>query len=588
MCGISGFNFKDESLIKKMNALLAHRGPDAGGFYVGENISLGHRRLSIIDLSEAGAQPMSDANGRYWITFNGEIYNFQELRRKLEGKYKFRSQTDTEVIIYSYMEWGRDCLKKFNGIFSFAIWDKNKEELFLARDPAGVKPLYYYFDGKELIFASEIKAILEAGVPREIDFEAFNLYFRLLYVPAPFTMFKNIRKLLPGSYLVFGGDKLDIKKYWEINDFREYESYDEAKADIEKIIKDSVCLQLVSDRSVGVFLSGGIDSTAILGMARELAPQVTKTFSIGFDIFEESEKFNADFKLARETAKFYGADHHELLMSGRDAAEVLEAAVWHMDEPVANPTVLPTFLLSRETKKEVAVVLGGDGGDELFGGYLRHYYAHLAGNYLEWLPKNMEAAAMKMIIAKFNSQKINKIKSIILPAVYSGQSFKNFLNTNFVHAKNDFSREFMLFDLKTWLPDESLVRTDKMTMAHGLEQRVPILDLRLMECAFKVSSKWKIDNKAIGKKIWRDAVEKYLPPHIRGEKKRGWFSPAAKWLRKEMKDAVYESFGDLDNDLFNKQECLHILDKHVSQKEYNLNIVWALFVWQIWKKIYKL
>jgi asparagine synthase (glutamine-hydrolysing) len=626
MCGINGFNFKDEDLIQKMNQKVAHRGPDDAGFFVSDNVSLGHQRLSIIDLSEKGHQPMISEDGKFVIVFNGEIYNFKEIRAKLSGKYQFVSETDTEVILNAYREYGADCLNEFNGIFAFAIWDEDKKELFIARDRMGVKPIYYWQDDGKFVFSSEIKAILsarggsalggEVDVPREIDMEALNLYFRMLYVPAPLTMFKNIFKLLPAHYGILKDGKFEIKKYWEVSDpngepsaFSDLKNKKEAISKIKEITKDAVKRQLVSDRPVGVFLSGGIDSTAMLGITREIAPEITKTYSVGFDVDVESKKYNADFELARKTAEFYKTEHHELKVSGKDVLENIEKIIWHMDEPVANATVVPMYLLSKMAKQDVVVVLGGDGGDELFGGYQRYYFSYLASKY-QSLPKTIQRifnfkfsilnkilnfkfsklsilAGVERFLA-FHEQKDEILSRVLKADVFKKEAAEEFFK-DFVKTGKDFEKHFMDADRRSWLVDESLLRTDKMTMANGLEERVPILDYRLVELANKIPTKWKLGGKERGKVIWIEAMKEYLPEFILSEKKRGWFSPMAKWLRTDLKDFVFATLNELPEDIFNRGECLKILEDHINMREfnskkYNLNIIWALIVWQIWYK----
>jgi len=437
MCGINGFNFKDQKLIEKMNEKIKHRGPDGHGIYLDNNFSLGHRRLSIIDLSEKGKQPMFNEDKSLCLIFNGEIYNFKELKEKLKN-HKFFSNTDSEVILHLYEEYKEDCLKYLNGIFSFAIYDIKNKELFLARDRIGVKPLYYYYDSGKLIFSSEIKAILEHDIKREIDLEAMNHYFRLMYVPAPLTMFKNIFKLKPGHYLKFK-DKIEIKKYWDIKDFKKIKDKKEIIKKIQELIKQSVKGQLISDKPVGLFLSGGIDSTSVLGIAKEFKKDL-KTFSVGFDINDPNRKFNADLDLARKTSKYYGTEHYELLINSKDVLENLEKVIYHMDEPIAEPTQIATYLLSKLAKKHVDVVLGGDGGDELFGGYKRYYYAYLF-RFFPFLKSKLHTKLM------FQDEK--EVRRIL----------KNTKNTTKKFFRKNYLKHGLVFsDLKTWLVDESLMR----------------------------------------------------------------------------------------------------------------------------------
>ncbi len=610
MCAINGFNFKDEELIRRMNDVTRHRGPDDTGAVVFDNFSLGHNRLSIIDLSPRGHQPMSTEDGRYTITYNGELYNFKEIKNDLAGKYKFISNSDTEVILYAYARWGHEALKKFNGIFALAIYDKEKNELFLARDRAGVNPLYYYYDGKRLIFSSEIKGILELSMPCEVDKDAFNMYMRLLYVPGPSTMFENIKKLLPAHYAILKNNKLEIKEYWQVSDYENLDNYKTAKDQIRALAKDSVRMQLISDRPVGIFLSGGIDSTAVCGMARELIPGKVKTYSVGYRANLEEEKYNHDFNLARQTARAWGTDHHEFFISGVDLRDNFEKIVYHLDEPVANATAASMFLLAHEAKKDVAVVLGGDGGDELFGGYPRYAFSLFVSKYQNkfkafrlFVELFFKATRKDTILEKLKSkpgvdrfltfmgEKDNILEQALLKERFDITATKKFFEEKFFKElpTADFENYFMQVDRTTWLVDESLLRTNKMTLAHGLEQRVPILDHRLIELAAKIPTKWKIRGygaSAQGKVIWKEAVAEFLPDHIKHEPKRGWFSPIAKWLRDELKEVGAEAVNNLNEEYFNKDEVKKIWKDHLEYRRYNANILWAIIAWHIWYKTF--
>ncbi|MFA5133284.1 MAG: asparagine synthase (glutamine-hydrolyzing) [Patescibacteria group bacterium] len=611
MCGINGFNWQDENLVKKMNTKIAHRGPDDEGSFVAPNISLGQRRLSIIDLSLRGHQPMHTADKRYSIVFNGEIYNFFEIKERLKGKYNFSSDSDTEVVLYSFAEWGALCLEKFNGIFAFAIWDNLEQKLFLARDRAGVKPLYYYYDGKRFIFSSEVKAILEHDVPREINRQAQELFFRVLYVPGPLTMFKDIMKIPPAHYLVFKDGRIETKKYWQVQDFINFKSYGEAKESVRNIFDDSVRGQLISDRPVGVFLSGGIDSTAVLGAAKKYMRGAINTYSVGFTVAAEGEKFNADFNLAKKTAEFYGTSHHEVVVSGKDVLDNLEKVIYYMDEPVANSIQIATMLLAKRAKQDVAVVLGGDGGDEIFGGYPRYYFSYLISLYQKIFKgkiRDFTSGVLEKIIkandlgeklnapaginrwSAFMLQKENQVGRILRNGGGEREGAKKYFDENFfLPYKNkfgDFEKIFMLVDTANWLVDESLIRSDKMAMAYGLEERVPILDHRLIEIAAKIPTKWKVGDSKQGKRIWKDAVLDYLPEFVRNHPKHGFFSPGAKWLRAELKDFAQNVFSGLDNSMYNKEEALKMLKDHLEMKRYNLNLIWAILTFEVWKKTY--
>ena len=616
MCSINGFNFQNRDLIQKMLDITKHRGPDDEGFYCDENISLGHARLSIIDLSENARQPLWNEDKSICIICDGEIYNFQEIRRKLQKRgHRFNSQSDTEVILHLYEEKGEKCVEDLNGIFAFAIYNKNKKEIFLARDRIGVKPLYYYFDPStssgqaKLIFSSEIKAILSHPIPREIDKDAFFHYFRIFFVPAPLTLFKGIRKLFPAHYLIFKNGKVVLQKYWDLRDFPEIKSKQEAIHRIKDLFRDSVKHQLISDRPVGIFLSGGIDSTSVLGAASEFVSEKIKTYSVGFDVKLEQEKYNRDFYFARQTSKYYGTDHHELLITDSDARDNIEKVIWHMEEPLSNQIQISTFLLAKEAKKEVAVVLGGDGGDEIFGGYPRYYYSKLIDRY-QLLPcflrKSVLPRFLEFVFKKENlKEKLNiprgvaryflfmsekdKILSQVLNKEITEDLTEDFFKKYYPETKfKDAAKYLMYLDLKTWLVDESLVRSDKMTMAVGLEERVPILDHRLVEFAFRIPTKYKVCGKKKNKWIFQEAMKEYLPPHILNKEKRGWFSPAAKWLRTGLKDFAYDvlspNYTSGTREFFNFQEIQGILDDHISTKKYNSDILWSLISFQIWHK----
>ncbi|MDP2946544.1 MAG: asparagine synthase (glutamine-hydrolyzing) [Nanoarchaeota archaeon] len=589
MCGINGFNFRDENLIKKMNEKIRHRGPDDEGLYLDNNISLGHRRLSIIDLSEKGKQPIFNEDKSLCIVFNGEIYNFQELKKNLKTKgHNFFSHTDTEVVLHLFEEYKEDCLKHLNGIFAFAVWDIKNRELFLARDRIGVKPLYYYFQDDKFIFSSEIKAILEHDIKREIDLDALNHYFRLMYVPVPLTMFKNIYKLPQAHYLILKDNKSKIQKYWDVENFSDLQSKEEIIGKIQELMRKSVKGQLISDRPVGIFLSGGIDSTSVLGITREFIKDKIKTFSVGFEIEDPENKFNADLNLARETSKFYGTEHHELLVTAKDVLENIEKVIWHLDEPIAEPTQVATFLLSGLAKKEVAVVLGGDGGDELFGGYKRYYYSYLLN---KWGATKIFPFLKTKIYSRFMFQKEEEITKILNADINDRYTTKHFFNENYFkkNRAKDFEKLFMLTDLKTWLADESLMRTDKMTMAHGLEQRVPVLDHYLVELAMKIPSKYKMGSKDQGKTIFIEAMKGYLPEHVlESGKKKVWLTPMSHWLRTDLnnlaKNILSPDYCLESQKYFDFKAIGQMFNDHIEKRKYNLNLIWALITFQLFFK----
>lgn len=593
-----------------MNRITSHRGPDGTGVFLDDGISLGHNRLSIIDLFERANQPMTSFDGKQTIIFNGEIYNFKELRKGLKN-YPFRTESDTEVILAAYKKWGSDCVKKFNGIFAFAIWDSERKELFLSRDHVGVKPLYYFYSDGKFIFASEIKAILVHDIPRKINFTALNHFFRLAYVPHPFTIFKEVKKLPSGYWLKLKGGNLEVKKYWDIEDRTDFNSKEEARENIRKTLEDSVQHQIISDRPVGVFLSGGLDSSTVLGLIRKFAPSIAKTYTTGFkDLSPEDEiKFNVDFKLARQTAKYYGTDHHELIIGVEDVVRNIEKIVWHLDEPNGNHNTPAMFLLSKEAKKDVSVVLGGDGGDELFGGYLRYAYSRWISQcqkspqfFQSALRFLLSVAAKKDYLQKLSIKGAERITAFMLPEEQlfsrilrpeinqpeiTTEYFAAFLKKYpFDILNRDFERIFMDVDRSTWLVDYSLMLTDRMSMAHGLEIRVPILDYRLVEASQKISTSWKIKNKK-GKIIFREAFKEYMLPHLANQPKWGWFAPMAKWLRQEpLKSAAREMLDELPDQYFQKEEIRKIFEDHLNKRVYNLNILWSLISFSVWHNIF--
>lgn len=613
MCGINGFNFRDEGLIDSMVRSTAHRGPDDSGIYLDDNVSLGHNRLSIIDLSKRGHQPMISADGRKVIVYNGELYNYREIKKDLEDRgRKFRSDSDTEVVLQAHEEYGQACLDEFNGIFAFAVWDKEKKELFLARDQFGVKPLFYYWDGKKFIFSSEIKGILEHNVKREINLVALNTYFRLLYIPGPETIWENIYKLQPAHYLVIKRNEIEIKKYWEISDFSNIADKESIKKEMRRLLKNSVKRQLVADVPVGVFLSGGMDSTIVLGLMSKFASKKIKTFSVGFEVSKGSyDRINEDYLTAEKTAKYYNTDHYGIFINDKDVAENLEKTAWHMDDLVYSATQVSNLILAQLAKKEVKVVLGGDGGDELFGGYNRYYYyrmAELWQHIPEALRKNkplenlFKLAGKKEVYNKINldefglfwsfQQKEELLKCALNPEFNDLENSKDYVRRvsglGNRYIKGDEAKKIMKLDLDMWLVDFSLVRSDKMGMAVGLEERVPILDKELASLAMRIPTKYKINKAEQGKKIWKEAFNDYLPDFVFNKKKSGWFTPTGKWLRRGLKEMAYQiispGYVSGTEQYINFTETRKILDGHISGEGYALNTLWSIINFQVWYK----
>jgi len=612
MCGINGFNFSDQEAIQKMVLATRHRGPDGEGIFVGEGISLGHNRLAIIDLSSAATQPMKTRDGRYTVVFNGEIYNYRELRTELIGKTgPFQTQSDTEVILRAYEAWGAECFKRFNGIFSLAIWDNDTKELTLARDYMGVKPLFYYWVHGKFIFSSELKGILTHSIPRTLDQRALALYFRLLYAPGDQTLLSDIKRLPPGYMGKLRGGTFEIKRYWSLSNFENLSDREGVKKEIRSLMGKAVKRQMIADVPVGLYLSGGIDSTVLLGLMVRESTRPIETFSASFDVGEEEGKFNEDFLVARETAKHYGTHHHELTIGARDVAKNLEQIFWHMDDLVANPAQVANFLLSKLAGKHVKVVLGGDGGDELFGGYGRHYYYRLIERWQK-LPRlirnnaltraGFRAVGKGKIVERLNTEDIFSLwwsfmaqKEDLVGSVLIGDAenlqigkeyVKNIFFENLPHV--DLAKKMMYLDLVTWLPGASLIRSDQMGMASGLEERVPILDRDVVELAMRIPTSWKTKSSQQGKDIFREAMREHIPDAVYGKKKTGWFLPTSKWLRTGLKDIAYEilspDYNRATGELIDFTAAHKMLDDHISKRRYALNTIWSLIAFQVWTK----
>lgn len=596
-------------MIKRMNKKIAHRGPDDEGVFLSPEISLGHRRLSIIDLSSAAHQPMKTPDGRYTIVYNGELYNFKEIKAELK-EFNFFSSSDTEVVLYAFAKWGPGCLEKFDGIFSFAIWDAEKKELFLARDQFGVKPLYYFHKNGKFIFSSEAKAIFEYNdAGRELNYNALNNYLRFLYVLGPETMWVDIKKLPPAHYARIQNGNLEIKRYYDLKAGVAPRDKNELGALIRKKAGGAVRGQLISDRPVGLFLSGGLDSSILCAIMAKENSNPIKTFSVGFETVE-TEKFNADFDVAARTAKYFGTEHTPLMISAGDVAKHFEDCVIAMDEPVSNHIQVATYLLAKEAKKKVAVVLGGDGGDETFGGYDRYYYMYAIDRFRRVFPflknKNIGKALGSLtgrpdifekisgagldIFLSFMAQKEDVVARFFKKEFNDPLAIRRSYEPYFANPLPDFTNNMMRADVETWLVDESLIRSDKLTMAHGLEQRVPLLGRDLVELAFSIPSKYKINTRYQGKKIFRDAMADILPEFVLEQKKRGFFSPAAKWLRGELRPMAHEilspGYTEKTARLFNWKEIKNITDAHMEFRGYALNTIWSLMTFQVWAKNY--
>lgn len=629
MCGIAGVISKSEtgdSFLHKISSAtdcLSQRGPDGSGIYKHNNVALGHRRLSIIDVSEAGAQPMSDAGGRFTIVFNGEFFNFKQHRDFVLSKgITLKSGSDTEVLLYLYILEKEKCLQRINGFFALAIYDKQEEQLFVARDRFGVKPLLVFEDENALLFASEMKSLLSFGIKKELDETSLLAYLQLNYVPQPYSIFKNVRKLKAGSYLKFSVQQkktTEEKLFYEIpyaETISTVPSYDDAKNKLYELMEASVKRRLISDVPLGSFLSGGIDSSVISGLAAKHTKHL-KTFSIGF----RDEPMFDETRYAELVAKKHNTEHTVFSLTNNDLFEVLHDVLTYIDEPFADSSALNVFILSKQTRKHVTVALSGDGADELFGGYNKHR--------AEWIIRNdttftngmkLISPLLKTFSGSRNSRFGNKIRQVHRFAdgaklsaserywrwcgfTDTKNSDNLFLNKdekrnaefekrkskllNNINGKNDLNDVF-LTDMNLVLQGDMLTKVDLMSMANSLEVRTPFLDYEVVNFAFSLPSSYKI-NKTVQKKIVKDAFKDLLPVEIFTRGKQGFEVPLLKWFRTELKvmitdDLLNDDFVHSQN-LFNVEEIKKMKQQLFSNNPGEIHArIWGLIVFQYWWK----
>ncbi|MDO8548201.1 MAG: asparagine synthase (glutamine-hydrolyzing), partial [bacterium] len=598
---------EDDALVKRMNDATHHRGPDATGIWRDDFATLGNNRLAIIDLSPGANQPMKSVSGRYVIVFNGEIYNFRELRAQLTS-YQFSTHSDTEVILAGFEKWGTDVFAKLRGMFGLAIWDNEKHELTLARDQSGIKPLYYRRDGKRIAFSSELKGILaDKTIARKINHEALESYLRLRYVPEPFTFVCGVAKLPAGSYATVCGENFSITPYFEVPLMPLIRGSRRAvEGQIENLIDAAVKAELVSDRPVGLFLSGGLDSTIVLDSATRAMGKV-ETFSLRFEVSadEQPEKFNADADLAAQTAAHYGANHHEILLSEEKFIALLPEALYSLDQPIANATAVAQFYLAHEARKHIVVALAGDGGDELFGGYPRYRLSRFMDWYQrspqwartllgfvssQFLKLNTPAGTLR--IQRFLFEKDNTLSRVVAPELLS-QSPAHRFEERYLSGRGeaDFTQLFMDADRRSWLVDEDLARTDTTTMSASLEARVPLLNTDLVLYASRIPSNQRVSLRGASKGLLRDAFKKRLPAHVLLAPKSGFFSPTAKWLRRPamlalVREVLAPGYHPPTDALLNFEGITTMLDAHVAKREYAMTTLWTLVTLRLWAKQY--
>ena len=616
MCGISGFVNRDrerpadEALLKRMTDVIAHRGPDGSGAFIKGPVALGHRRLSIIDLSLNGAQPMHNEDGAITITFNGEIYNYLGLREELIARgHTFRSRCDTEVLVHGYEEWGDALPERLGGMFAFAIWDARKDRLFLARDRLGKKPLYYHLGKERFSFGSEIKSLLEdASVPRQLDDEALDLYLSARYVPAPLTMFQGIQKLPPASGAVYQNGELKIKRYWKTvypptTDTRGDE---ELARELWKRVKDATEARLMADVPVGVFLSGGLDSSIIaaqmIDLRKERGEGGVKSFSVGYLADDGSSELDQ----ARRVAKALGTEHREVVVTAQDFEKFLPELVWHLDEPVADAACVPLYYLSKKAREEVVVVLSGEGADEVFAGYpiyrtmlMMERFRALGPaaaaalpfarhpklrKYARWATLPLEERYRGVSVAFTDDE-----KSLLTgrPPERASERLVQRLAQEWAETEGLSPLERMLeLDRRVWLPDDLLVKADKMTMAASQELRVPFLDHRLIEWAAGLPQHLKLREKS-GKWILRQAAKHRLPAECVAPGKRGFTVPVTHWFRKQLHSQVRDALlasDSISRARFGEKAVRRLLDDHLQGRSDRKEELYALWVLELWRK----
>jgi asparagine synthase (glutamine-hydrolysing) len=575
MCGIVGmYGFVDKNLLHKMMDIITYRGPDDSGIFEDSNIALGIRRLSIIDI-EGGHQPIHNEDESIWIVFNGEIYNFKELRGELERKgHSFYTLTDTEVIVHLYEEFGENCVSYLRGMFAFAMWDANRKQLLLARDRLGIKPLYYLIMQDKLLFASEIKSLIQyKEFEKILNSEALRDFFTYKFIPNKHTPIMGIERLLPGYILTSDNFDIQEKKYWDIDFKSENSKSEEYYIELLKEnLEESIKIRLISDVPLGAYLSGGIDSSTIVGIMSKFMEEPVKTFTIGYGNPDD------EYHYARIVSEQFGTDHHELIMDYDVMLKSLPEIIWYMDEPSSDFAMFPLYFLSKFAKRYVTVSLLGEGSDEIFSGYL-HY--KIASNRFDLIPETLKKRIYTKYMTFFSNEEINKL----LNENFQGENeLEKYLNKNDI----DFLNRILLFDIKNELPDWQLRRVDRMTMAASLEARVPFLDHKLVEFSSKLPTKLKL-NGFTDKYILRKVAKEILPKRIYKRRKTPFILPLRDWLGGELgqviEDTLYKSkiFDKNFVKRFServKNEFNPIRRDNLSHKQL------SLFIAEAWKRMY--
>lgn len=624
MCGIAGAAWTpgaeplSAGILKRMSDSISHRGPDDEGFHLDPaGVALAHRRLSIIDLA-GGHQPLCNEDGTVWIVFNGEVYNYRELRERL-GHHQFRTNSDTEVMVHLYEEMGIDCVREFRGMFAFAIWDQRKRRLFLARDRMGQKPLVYRRESGRLLFASEAKALLQVpGVPRAVQPTALHDYLVYQYVPGPATIYDGISKLPPAHYAVFEEGKFEIGRYWDPELDREDPlPFEEYRHCLRQTLTEAVQLRLRSDVPLGAFLSGGIDSTAVVGLMQELSERPVQTFSIGFPVtgFDETE-------FARTAADHLGTEHREFKVTP-NCVEILPHLVWHHDEPFADSSAIPTFYLSKVTRDHVTVALTGDGGDELFAGYPRaSTYAQLTGwgklpwplprllasRVWDWLPSTGTEQSVtrkiqhRLAMLRESPQRrylnwVRLVRASVLQDLYT-EEFKDHLRGHDECAPilDAFARcstrdpltQGTFVDMLTYLPGALLAKVDIASMAYALEARSPMLDHHVVELAARMPAECKVRG-PVRKRVLLEACHDLFPTSISRRGKMGFCVPLDHWFRHDLREMVHDLLLDsrsIQRGYFRRDRVERLLEEHQRGQWRHGDTLWALLFLETWHRMF--
>jgi len=622
MCGICGiFEFERmtdiaHDTVHRMNQTMIHRGPDDGGVFVGPGIGLGHRRLSIIDLA-GGHQPMSNEDGTIWVLLNGEIYNYPELRADLLANgHKFTTKSDTEAIVHLYEDHAEDCFARLRGMFSIAIWDSRNRKLVLARDRVGKKPLFYAVDSKRILFGSELKALLAGdSLSREIDNQALSDYFSFGYIPAPKTIYRAARKVLPGHYLVASANGLREACYWDLS-FAKVESRNDSEwcEMLREELREATRVRLMSDVPLGAFLSGGIDSSSVVAMMSGLMDRAVTTCSIGF----QEKKYN-ESEYAHQVSKQFGTDHHEEIVSP-NAIEIVDKLAWHYDEPFADSSAIPTYYVSKIARSQVTVALGGDGGDESFAGYRRYkldYYENRLRSFvpaalrhhvfgplgrvypaLAWAPRvfrgksTFQSLSRSPLEGYFNSisyfrpgDKSQLFTSAFQQRLGGYDSIEVFRHYYDRADTQDLLSKIQYVDIKTYLTDDILTKVDRASMAVSLEVRAPMLDHKFLELAASIPSSLKLNN-GTGKYILKKSLEPVLPANILYRQKQGFAIPVDVWFRRELREMAHEIILKTEDGILDNRFLRKIWDQHQRGTYDRSALLWATLMFRKWHQTF--